>query len=69
MDVRTYYAIEIIGHGTRAKYVIKEIESCFGTFCHARPVSRPFRTEAAARLEASALGLVISAVGPYYEII
>ena len=69
MDV--YYAIEVIGYGSRRRYVLKRIESC-GPFAPVTtsPVDHiAYRSEAEARRAARLLGLVITKVGDHYHII
>ena len=59
------YVIEIIGYGKRRCYVIKMSPRKGLTI----PVSRPYKTIAAAQEAAEALGLVIDAIGDAYDIL
>ncbi|BAL01081.1 hypothetical protein OBV_38820 [Oscillibacter valericigenes Sjm18-20] len=61
-----YHAIEKIGAGKRGCFVIKQVVNDHLVM----PVNnRRFRTEDAARIASSVLGIKIEAVGDLYEII
>lgn len=61
-----YYAIQKVGSGKRCCYVIEKVVNEYLLM----PADiRRFRTEAAARTAASALGIKIEVVGDLYEII
>ena len=61
-----YYAIQQVGAGKRCCYVIERVVN---DYLLMPADSRRFRTEAAARQAADALGIGIEAVGDLYEII
>lgn len=59
------YAIETTGHGGRTRYAIKAVDDR-GTI----PVNcTAYRTEEAARAAAELLGLTISAVGDFWQLL
>lgn len=61
-----YYAIEIIGYGKRRRYCIKQVIPGVGT----NPTNcKAYRTEDAARKAAAEIGIEISKVGDFYQII
>lgn len=68
--METYHAIEIIGYGTKRRYIIREVvrEGKFGPV-HAWSIEPPYRTEESAREAAKANGIEIKKVGDFYQII
>lgn len=59
------YAIETTGHGSRTRYAIKAVDDR-GT----NPTNgKAYRTEEAARAAAGLLGLTISAVGDFWQLL
>jgi len=59
------YAIETIGHGTRTRYAVKAVTE-HGT----NPTNgKTYRTEDAARRAAAEMGLTVSVVGDFWQIL
>lgn len=67
--MKCYYAIEIIGYGTKRRFVIKDVYKD-GSSYKLCPVygARPFRTEDGARRFANEHGYEVEIVGDLYQI-